>query len=265
VVSQEWYVGAAEDYVRGRLPYPASLKASLEAAVGRGGRMLDVGCGPGIVTLRLAEMFDEVVGVDREAGMVEYARSRARAIGLGSARFVRASAEDLPADLGRFRVVVVAQAFHWFDGQAAAEGIRRLLERGGRCVVIYAWSLSGDPAPGSGLPVPAYRAMDALSQRMSGHRGGPARSAPDDESGPMAAAGFDGPVGWQVPGGELIVSSPGDLIARWLSRSDAARFRAGRPREEYVVAAERILRTASEAGFAERVRDARFNVWTNPM
>jgi hypothetical protein len=80
----------------------------------------------------------------------------------------------------------------------------------------------------------------------------------------MTAAGFDGPDGWRVPGGEVVVSSAGDLIARWLSRSDAAASRTGPRRVEYIAAAEKILRNASEAGFAERLRDARFNVWTKP-
>ncbi len=263
-MSDQWYADAAELYERGRLPYPSALESLFDAAVGRGGRLLDVGCGPGTVGLRLAGSFDEVGGVDRDAGMVEHARRRAAARGLEKAGFVRAAVEDLPAGLGTFRVVVAAQVFHWFDGPRAASVMRRLLEPGGCCVILYGWSLTGDPAPGSALPEPPYAAMDALGERLGGQHDGPPRTAPDDESGPMTAAGFEGPTGWRVPGGELIVSSAGDLTARWLSRSDAAQFRTGERRAEYVAAAEQILRHTSEAGFAERLRDARFNVWTNP-
>lgn len=56
----EWdsslYAGSAEHYERGRLPYPSQLAPVLADAMsldGRG-RLLDVGCGPGIVALRLA-------------------------------------------------------------------------------------------------------------------------------------------------------------------------------------------------------------------
>jgi SAM-dependent methyltransferase len=226
--------------------------------------MLDVGCGPGTVGLRLGGLFDQVVGVDREAGMVDFARSRAHAMGLESARFVRASAEDLPADLGTFRVVVVAQAFHWFEGRRAAMAIRRLLEPGGRCVVIYGWTLSGDPAPDSGLPTPPHAAMAELGEGLAGPRGGVGQSGLGDEAEPMIAAGFEGPVARHVPGGDLVVSSADDVIARWLSRSDARSLRSGERREAYIVAAHQLLRKTSEAGFAERLRDARFNVWTNP-
>ena len=261
---QDWYTDAAEHYEHGRLPYPSTLESLVEAAVGRGGRLLDLGCGPGTVGLRLAGMYDELVGVDRDPGMVEHARSRAATTRLESARFVHASAEDIPADLGTFRVITVAQAFHWFDGPRAAEEIARLLEPGGHCAVLYAWSLRGDAAPDIALPTPPYAAMDALCERLVGAGGGTPRTAPDDESGPMTAAGLIGPDAWEVPGGEVIVSSAGELMARWLSRSDAAELRTGQRRAEYTAAAQKILGAASGAGFAERLRDARFNVWTKP-
>ena len=268
-MSDRWYADAAEDYERGRLPCPSALESVFEAAVGRGGRLLDLGCGPGTVGLRLSGLFDDLVGVDSERGMVRHARGRAAAMGLEHARFVQASAEDLPADLGTFRVVVVGQAFHWFDGGRAAESIRRVLEPGGHCVVVYAWSLRGDPVADPARPEPPYAAMDALGERLRARVGGRRddlpRSAPGDESGPMRAAGFEGPRGWRVPGGDIVVSSTGDLIARWLSRSDAAGLRTGSPRAMYVAAAEGLLRNASESGFAERLRDARMEVWTRPV
>ena len=263
-MSQEWYADAAEHYERGRLPYPSALESLVEAAVGRGGRLLDLGCGPGTVGLRLAGRYDELVGVDRDASMVRLARTRAAAMGAVSARFVHASVEDLPPDLGTFRVVTVAQAFHWFDAPRAAETIARLLEPGGHCVVLYAWSLRGDRAPGTRLPVPPHAALDALGARLLGTGDGPRRTTPNDESAPMTAAGLAGPVAWAVPGGEVIVSSAGDLISRCLSRSDYAELRTGPRLVEYTAAAEKLLRDASGAGFAERLRDARFNVWTKP-
>jgi hypothetical protein len=263
-VAHDPYADAAQHYERGRLPYPSRLEQLVEAAVGRGGRLLDVGCGPGTVVLRLAGLFDEVVAADRDASMLEHARNRAAAMGLRTARFVHATVEDLPADLGPFRVVLVAQAFHWFDGPRAAEAIARLLEPGGHCVVLYAWSLKGDPAPGDALPVPPYEAMNALVERLAGKGSGPGVSAPTDESGPMSRAGLAGPNAWQVPGGEVVVSSADDLVSRWLSRSDAAVLRTEPRLGEYTAAAKEILDAASGVGFAERLRDARFNVWTEP-
>src|SRR5436190_15932590 len=65
----EWdetlFAGAAPYYMQGRLPYAEGLGDALRTSLaldGRG-RLLDVGCGPGVVTVRLAHLFDEVVGL----------------------------------------------------------------------------------------------------------------------------------------------------------------------------------------------------------
>ena len=74
------FAGAAEYYEQGRLPYAPGLAdvfARSLALDGRG-RLLDVGCGPGTVTLRLAPLFEAVVGVDPDAEMLAQASRAAR-------------------------------------------------------------------------------------------------------------------------------------------------------------------------------------------
>jgi len=75
---QEWewdetlFTGAAPYYAQGRLPYAEGLANALRASLaldGRG-RLLDVGCGPGVVTVQLAHLFDEVVGLDPDPDIV---------------------------------------------------------------------------------------------------------------------------------------------------------------------------------------------------
>ncbi len=50
------YLGAAAHYVRGRPPYSPALAATLAAELGLDsrGRLLEVGCGPGVLTVQLA-------------------------------------------------------------------------------------------------------------------------------------------------------------------------------------------------------------------
>jgi SAM-dependent methyltransferase len=62
---------------QGRLPYPEEIALVLhrELAFDGSGRLLDVGCGPGSLTLVLSGLFDEVVGIDADAGMIEEARA----------------------------------------------------------------------------------------------------------------------------------------------------------------------------------------------
>src|SRR4051812_20688648 len=100
------FAGSARYYVRGRLPYPDGLAAGLATALqldGRG-RLIDVGCGPGLIALSVAHVFEEVVGLDPDPGMLDEAQRLATERGVGNARWVCARAEDLPLDLGQFRV-----------------------------------------------------------------------------------------------------------------------------------------------------------------
>src|SRR6478736_560014 len=138
----EWdetlYAGSAEYYERGRLPYPADLADRLASALvlDGSGRLIDVGCGPGIVALRLVHLFDEVVGVDADRHMLEQAEQRAAERQLTNTRWVRMHAEDLPGDLGTFRVATFGQSFHWMDRARVADAVFSLLEPGGAFVQV---------------------------------------------------------------------------------------------------------------------------------
>ena len=54
--------GTARYYRRGRIPYPERLHDAFRdgTAIGPGARLVDVGCGPGIVALTFADLFAEV-------------------------------------------------------------------------------------------------------------------------------------------------------------------------------------------------------------
>jgi ubiquinone/menaquinone biosynthesis C-methylase UbiE len=87
------------------------------AGIEPGMRVLDVGCGAGDVTMRLAELVGpsgSVTGVDREAEPLALAARRAESAGLSSIRFRQAAVEDFTtaetfdAVVGRY--VVIHQA-----------------------------------------------------------------------------------------------------------------------------------------------------------
>jgi len=77
------YDGAAVHYRYGRSAYSPGLEALLTKELGLdgSGRLLDVGCGPGILTVRLAGLFKEAVGWTpiRRAGDVSRAHAGRRA------------------------------------------------------------------------------------------------------------------------------------------------------------------------------------------
>ena len=109
------YAGAAPHYRNGRPPYSPALETILTQELGLdgAGRLLDVGCGPGVLTTRLAPLFKDVVGLDPDADMLAAGRRAAQEAGVANIRWVQALAEDLPAAApGPYRLITFGQSFH---------------------------------------------------------------------------------------------------------------------------------------------------------
>src|SRR5690349_16719328 len=82
------YLGSAAHYRCGRPPYSPKLEDFLAEELGLDGtaRLLDVGCGPGILTVRLAPLFAQAVGVDPDPDMLAEGQRVARGLGLSNVR-----------------------------------------------------------------------------------------------------------------------------------------------------------------------------------
>ncbi|MGH2584587.1 MAG: class I SAM-dependent methyltransferase, partial [Dehalococcoidia bacterium] len=225
------FQGSAAYYERGRIPYAAGLADAIAAALGLDGRgrLIDVGCGPGTIALRLAHLFEEIVGVDADAEMVAEAERQAALRGIGNARWVRALAEELPAGLGSFRAATFAQSFHWMERDRVAAAIFAMLEPGGAFIQVNAPTLNAKPAAADVFPypLPPYTAVQELERGYLG----PERRAgqgvlrygtPDGEAAVLARAGFDNPEVLQVPGSAFVVRSIDDLVAARFSMSGSA-------------------------------------------
>jgi SAM-dependent methyltransferase len=267
----EWdetlFGGSAPYYAHGRLPYPPELAAALrdELALDGTGRLLDVGCGPGLVTLLLAPLFERAVGVDADAEMLAEAARRAESGGVENVDWVHLRAEELPAGLGSFRVATFAQSFHWMQRERVAAAVRSMLEPGGAWVHVQVSRGEGDdPLP---EPTPPHDEIKELVQAYLG----PVRRAgqgtlPDGtasgEEDVMLAAGFDAPRRLDVSGAGVLERSEDDVVAYVYSRSLSAPHLFGERREEFERDLRALLRRFSPQGrFCERARQLELVIW----
>jgi SAM-dependent methyltransferase len=111
------FVGAADDYVRYRLPYPEPMLRSLiaGAALPPQAKLIDLACGPGRVALAIAAHFSEILAVDQEPEMIDTGRREAARQGVRQIRWSVARAEDFEAPTGAFDLVTIGEAFHRLD------------------------------------------------------------------------------------------------------------------------------------------------------
>lgn len=267
------YLGSAPYYVRGRPPYAPGFADRLAEVLSLDGhgRLLDVGCGPGVVTLPLAPLFDEAVGVDADAGMLAEAARRAAAAGIANAHWVRARAEELPAGLGSYRVATFAQSFHWMDRSRVAAIIFDMLEPGGAFVHIS--DVKDEPSgPDLDLPYPSppAAAIRELVRRYLGPipragQGVLRYGSPDGEAAVLTGAGFAGPSYVRIPAGGVSVRSADDVVAWVYSLSSSAPHLFGERREAFETELRQVLHDASPADrFAEQPPDTEAFIWRSP-
>lgn len=215
-------------------------------------RLLDVGCGPGTITLGLARAIapGELVGLDIDPGSVAVAEAAAREQGVTNVRFEVGRAEALPFPEASFDAVFEHTLLeHVTDPLSVLGEMRRVLRPGG-CVGLR------DGDWGSNIFVPAFapelEAAFALYERWWRHRGGDPRFGRRQRS-LLRAAGFGR---LKTSAGAMIWLSPGEFFASRLTASDFV---------DQVVALGWIDRAAPEQ-WALRFRDWNQDpdaLWTN--
>jgi SAM-dependent methyltransferase len=126
-----------EHYLRYRPGYPAELVAYFTNTLGLrdSDTVADVGSGTGLLTRLLLDNGNRVYGVEPNREMRHAAERILRARG----RFVSidGSAEATTLTDASVDAVVAAQAFHWFDHDAARREFARILRPGGWAAALW--------------------------------------------------------------------------------------------------------------------------------
>jgi SAM-dependent methyltransferase len=138
----EGYERASNAYERGRPSYPEDAVDALvrELSIVPGRVVLDLAAGTGKLTRLLAPTAASIIAVEPVAAM----RARLQ-LEAPTARALEGTAEAIPLDTSSVDAVVVAQAFHWFDGPRALREIHRILRPNGRLALI--WNARDESVP----------------------------------------------------------------------------------------------------------------------
>jgi SAM-dependent methyltransferase len=264
------YRGSAAHYRVGRMPYPAELADVVRDALGLDGRgrLLDVGCGPGALTLVLAPLFRSVVGVDADREMLAEAERHATELGVRNVEWRQLRAEELPAGLGTFDVIAFAQSFHWMDQPVVARRVRPMLADGGAWVHVGATTHQGVPGDDElSHPRPPWDDIKKLTAAYLGAapRAGQGILPTGNRSGEedvMRAAGYRGPQRIEVTRGEVVTRAADEIVSAVFSLSGSAPHLFGDRLDDFDRDLRQLLGDTSPTGtFAERLREIELVIW----
>jgi len=241
------YATAAPHYLRGRPPYSAQLPDVMGAEIGLDGTgtLIDVGCGPGILAVQLAPLFDTVIGIDPEPEMLAQARRHAADHHV-TATWIEARAEDLATlDLPAPRLVTFGQSIHWTDRQPVLAMVHDLLEAGGAVALIAPAIEHGSPPVDRPAPPIPHDQIEALLGRYLGWSRSP---RVDTYEASLEASPFGASQVVFAPGRTDVIRTTDEVVSGYLSMSFAAPDRFGDRLNAFVVELQTLLTDVSPAG-----------------
>ena len=249
------FEGAAAHYRYGRPPYSPQLEDALgeEFGLDGTGRLLDGGCGPGILTVRFAHLFEEAVGLDPDAAMLAEGRRAADERGIANIRWVQAVAEDLPEPApGPYRLVTFGSSLHWTDELRVMETVYDMLEPDGALAMIV-HTVEGRPEPPSpGPPRIPHAEIEALVEkylgttRRAGQGVAPVRTHRFEDV--LVRTRFGAPRQIFVPGIPDLLRDSESVLSGYFSMSSSAPHLFGDRAEDFAREVRELLASRSPEG-----------------
>lgn len=130
---ERWVFNRLADDYRARPGYPAALVDRLAALAGDGGSVVDLGAGTGLLALPLAARGLPVRAVEPSSAMLDVLREGTGGLPIDP---VHATAEETGLPDGVASLVLVSDALHWIEPEAAGHETARLLAAGGAVAVV---------------------------------------------------------------------------------------------------------------------------------
>jgi ubiquinone/menaquinone biosynthesis C-methylase UbiE len=121
--------------------YQRLARRAVDVGIPPGGKVLDMGTGPGFVAIEVARLLGEtgcqVVGMDLSEAMLALAAENAAKAGLnGILTWREGDVKAMPFDDGEFDLVVSNDSLHhWDDPLPVFDEVARVLEEDGCCII----------------------------------------------------------------------------------------------------------------------------------
>ncbi|MDQ1004362.1 ubiquinone/menaquinone biosynthesis C-methylase UbiE [Neobacillus niacini] len=151
----------AKSYAKAREDIPVSLMDSLyvRGIFLDGKKVVDIGCGTGALTRKIAMRKADVTGVDPSKELLQHA------VALNKSKnynipYLQGTSENTGLDDSKFDMVTVMRAWHWFEREKAMAEIKRILKAKGTLIVIDSGFLAG--------PSVVEKTFEVLSKYVSG-------------------------------------------------------------------------------------------------
>jgi len=141
----DWNKEHAESYSRSMRilarvfysPFARAIAKRLPSS-GQGAIVVDLGCGPGLLSIELCKLLPNarIIGVDPSAAMLEVASRNADEAGVANYETRLGGAEPLPLESNSVNLVVTQGSLHEWDGvEKGFAEILRVLRPGGSLIV----------------------------------------------------------------------------------------------------------------------------------
>lgn len=132
------FQGTAQYYSNYRLPYPDELFKHVVQIfhLDKKSQVLDLGCGPGSLSIPLSAYCKKVLCMDPDQEMLAEAKREASLAQIENLDFVLGSSWDINKEMGPFQTTIMGESFHWMDRDNVLNLLYDITVSGGGIAVV---------------------------------------------------------------------------------------------------------------------------------